>query len=554
MSKSRQRPKSPPRAGKNPARASSYPIMKLPTARQALQRSRGRPSRRGAALLLSLLVLFVLVAIVFQINVTVGTDARMARNDVGLTSMDLAVESALMRVLDELKQDGEAAASGGGGPMGGGAGAAGAGGGDPAGAAGGGGEGGEGGGGTPASDSHEDTWGKPQQTSFEEMDVRLRILIQDEDAKYNILSMMQEDEDLAEEAFERVVRIIDLCREDTDYDIDRSEAERMATVMRDHMQRRSDSAVPMTEMLTYDEERRDVGLPMTLREFEALEPFDTSHFRDFRDEDGMIVHSLGSYLTVWSALATSSEVNGQGQGAGGGQDSNEAPEEGDENDGTQGQGDLQNNPDGTTTASGAAGGGQGQGGDLSQGPQTLTGGYFGISVNINTAPPAVLKGLFDSRDVNPRFWDDVIRYRNEEQEEEEGEDEDDSEPVYNEMGEEVIPLQIFDEPNELSEVDGWLDLEGARRRDINDLILTQSQVFSIYITAIKQTGADQGWVDAEETVDEFENSMGNQLVRTIRAVYWRRNIEDEVQMVPVVRWEVLDYVPFEVLDYPDEDR
>lgn len=527
--------------------------MKLPPARLRPLRSR-HPRRRGAALLLSLLVLFVLVAIVFQINVTVGTDARMARNDVGLTGMDLAIESAMLRVLDELKQDGEAAATGGGaGGMG--AGLPGGGGGAGGGGAGGAEGGEEGGGGSAASDSREDGWGKPQQTSFDEMSVRLRILVQDEDSKFNVLAMLSEDEDVAEEAFERVVRILDLCREDTDSDIDRGEAERMARAMQEHMQRRADSEVPMTEMLTYDDERRDIGLPLTLREFEVLEPFDRSHFRDFREEDRTIVHSLGSYLTVWSALTTAGEAGaaGAGQAGAGGAAAAGAGGQGDEEGGEGGEPGITQNEDGTTTASAGGGGGRGTGGDLSQGPGELTGGSFGWSVNVNTAPAAVLKGLFDSRDVNPRFWDEVIRYRNEE-EEQDDEDEEDVEPVFNERGEEVVPLQIFDEPKELGEIEGWLDLEGAARRDINDMILTQSQVFSIYITAIRTTGAEEGWVDADETLDEFENSQGNQLVRTVRAVYWRRQTGEEVVMTPVVRWEVLDYVPFEVLDFPEDDR
>jgi uncharacterized membrane protein YgcG len=76
------------------------------------------PTRRGAALLLSLIVLFVLVAIVFQISIGTGTDARVARNDVGLSTMDLACESALLEVAEMLKADapagGEEGGAGGG--------------------------------------------------------------------------------------------------------------------------------------------------------------------------------------------------------------------------------------------------------------------------------------------------------------------------------------------------------------------------------------------------------------------------------------------------------
>jgi hypothetical protein len=44
-------------------------------------------------------------------------------------------------------------------------------------------------------------------------------------------------------------------------------------------------------------------------------------------------------------------------------------------------------------------------------------------------------------------------------------------------------------------------------------------------------------------------------VRTVRCVVWRREgADDGVEIVPIVRWEVLDYFPFEVLDDPTERR
>ena len=41
-------------------------------------------------------------------------------------------------------------------------------------------------------------------------------------------------------------------------------------------------------------------------------------------------------------------------------------------------------------------------------------------------------------------------------------------------------------------------------------------------------------------------------MRTVRAVVWRRAVgEGEVEIIPLVRWEVLDYVPYPVLDFPE---
>ena len=59
-------------------------------------------------------------------------------------------------------------------------------------------------------------------------------------------------------------------------------------------------------------------------------------------------------------------------------------------------------------------------------------------------------------------------------------------------------------------------------------------------------------VDRDEMIEQEANGTG--LVRTVRQVVWRRVGDDGVQIIPLVRWEVLDYVPFEVLDFPDEER
>ena len=61
--------------------------------------------RRGVALLLSMMVLIVVIVIVSQINHLTNTDARVAHNDITLTTMDLAIESALLEVYERLKED-----------------------------------------------------------------------------------------------------------------------------------------------------------------------------------------------------------------------------------------------------------------------------------------------------------------------------------------------------------------------------------------------------------------------------------------------------------------
>ncbi len=483
--------------------------MKLLSQHQSLLLAEVR--RRGSALLLSFLVLLVLVAIVTQLALTTGADAQVAQNDVALVSMDQAIESALLEVYDRLLADAESGGAGGGGE-----GPPDLGGGLP----------GEGGGEEQAEsvDSHEDSWGRPQRTTINE--IELRILIQDEDSKLNVLGMLTEDEEQAEEHFERVVRVIDLAREDTRADIDGSDARRLAEEIRRHLADRMTSVLPKPELLTDDEDNEDIGMPLSLREFIVLDEFHEGLFRDFRDETGTIVHSLGTFLTVWTSLATHEEFLALRAE----EDGEPAPEP--------------EAPDGPEAGAAAPPGAEGDEGSAT--------GLPGLAVNINTAPAAVLKGLIDDREVPWRFWDEVVEYRNLE----EDEDGEDREPVLDEYGEEIIKRQVFDSIEEIESVPDWDRLGPEERDRVRQLITTQSHVFSIYVTARVATGVNDGFGGYRGAArgDEQEDTLGDGLVRTVRSVIWRYNDGDGWRIVPLVRWDVLDYTPFEVLDYPDPWR
>jgi type II secretory pathway pseudopilin PulG len=480
-------------------------------------------AERGSALLLSILVLIVLAAIVFQLYITTNTDARVARNDVALVTMDQAIESTLLEVYDRLVTDAEAAGEGGAEPgfpqpdPGGGLGGA---------------PGGDGEESSAPTDSKEDSWGRPQRTKLG--DIELRVLVQDEDSKINLLGMLTEDEEQADEHFERVVRVLDLCREETREDIDRSDARRLAETIRTHLKNRRSSTLPKPRLLSDDENDDDLGLPLTLKEFSVLEDFHDGLFRDFRDERGTIVHSIGAFVTVWSSLTTNEELMAMRAEE---DPTNAAPEPDPEPDPRP---DPTPDPDPTGATTPAP----------DEEEQAATGG---VAVNLNTAPGAVLKSLMDDRDISWRFWDEVIEYRNLE---EESEDEEDSEPVLDEYGEEIFQRQIFDSTEELEQVAGWDNLGPEERTALGQLIGTESQVFSIYITARRATGQTDSFGGYRGALrdDDKEDMKGNALVRTVRSVIWRYNDGEAWKLVPIVRWEVLDYTPFEVQDYPDGRR
>jgi hypothetical protein len=506
-------------------------------------------SRSGVALLLSVLVLFVVITISIQIGIGTMTDARVARNDLGLAAMDDAIESAMLEVAEQLKTDadgGEGDAD----PMGGGM--------DPAAAMGGGAAGSEEGGGG-AVDSKEDEWARPQRTEINGLE--LRIFVQDEDSKYNVLNMLHSDEELASANQDRVARIIDLCREGTDHDIRLNDAETMAREMLEYMTRRYSSATDEAEFLS-EEPMSERRLPLSLREFVRLESFHEGHFRDFRGREGNIVHSLGSFLTVWSCLTDkSSGSNGSQQldagmnaalGSGASSDSSNSTSAA-----ATGSKDGSSTLDmgaGAGTGSSAGGDASGAGSSGSGSAASSTGPSNGFGVNLNTAPVAVLKGLFDDRDISMRFWDEVIEYRNLEEETERGEEE--PEPIYDEYGEEVIQRQVFDSVEELQEVRSWDNLRLEEQEELRNYLTTTSNVFSVFITARRSTSnSDNLFIASSAAEREREEELAAGLVRTVRAVVWRRDGGDSGTALDVVlRWEVLDYSPYEVKDYPDKVR
>ncbi len=531
---------------------------------------RARAGERGVALLLALLLLVVLIAITIQISVTTGTDARIARNDMTLASMDLAIESALLQVDEALKADGESANQEGEGAAGAPAapGATGA----PAPAAG----GAPGAAQSEASDSQRDEWHQPQRTEIN--DIRLRIFVQDEDSKYNVLNLLNPDEGEAKLAAERVVRILDWCREGSrEYDIDARMAEAMVKTMVEHMQRRGDSKIPRPKLLT-DVDGQDGGLPLTLEEFAALTPFEEHHFRDLRDRDGQVVHSIGSFLTVWTSLGVAGDLPQTGKSGvagaagaagkpGSGTTGGTGTQAGSKSTGKGSTSAQGGDPTaGGTTQGGAGGTGtEGQGGTGAAGAAGSTGptSSGGYAVNVNTAPAAVLKGLFDDRDIHPRLFDRILEYRNLEEEEKESDTSEDEakkkeeeQIQLDEYGQEKIERRIFESLAELSEVDGFKDLPTEQQNRMNQILTTKSNVFSIYVVARRSTsvqGDMDGGLDPSE-LRKREETAGDSLVRVARSVVWRRTIDDEIVLIPLVRWEIVDYLPFEVLDFPPEDR
>lgn len=449
------------------------------------------PERRGAALLLAFLVMIVLIAIVYQIHTVTQTDARVSRNEITRAQMDEAIRSVLVQIYEDLAEDARAALAAEGGDAASGPAETSPGGGGGAGTE-----------GPPRNpdtvDSQMDSWYAPQSTNFG--DIQIRIFVRDENSKYNILNMLHPDPEQAELAYNRVVRIIDKARGGTEQDISAPEAQEIAEEMRRYMmERRSFSDLPRPRQLTANEEDDDFELPASLAEFKMLESLRETHFLDSFGEDDERIHGLDAFLTIYTSPAMGPEEGGAG-----------AP--------------------------------TGAGGD---------------KVNVNTAPLAVLSALFD-QEIDYRLWDEVLAYRNEEEEPLEGEEDEgslDDEPLLDEFGEELIQKQIFDSLDELEELRTFADLGETEKTDVRALLDVNSDVFEIVLAAriSSSTSAEEEEEFTSRKEQEKHFRSGKHLVRVVRSVVWRREAGDDVEIVPLVPFEVVTNPPLQVLDFPDEE-
>ncbi|HPF13808.1 MAG: hypothetical protein H6830_11590 [Planctomycetes bacterium] len=437
-----------------------------------------RSKRRGAALLLTFLVLIVILMIVYQVARITTTERNEADRVLTETQMDLAIASAFLENQTILKDDADQAAGGEPYPSAdpGATGAA-----DPEASA------------DPnatsedsaPNDSLMDGWATVQQSTIGDVDVV--TFITDEDSKFNILGMLSEDTEEADKAEAITTRILDRCREGTTLDIDGGTASEMARTMRTFMVDRSTGGYPTPNRV--DTQAQGAVLPLTMQEFLVLRPFEEQHFRDFFDERGNRVYSIDHFLTIYS-----SPVLG---------------------------------PNATST--------------------------LGYKVNANTAPLAVLAGLFEAREVDPRVWLEIIEYRNTEEETDPNADESEAQFRQNRFNEELPQFQTFHSLDQIEELPTLSAMEPELRNEVLARLKIDSQVFSITILAKKSTlsNPDAQAMEMRREDVEREEQAGTDLVRVVRQVLWRESGDEGTTMRILLNWSALDYVPLEMLDTPD---
>jgi hypothetical protein len=522
-------------------------------------------SQNGVILILTLFVVMITFALVTQLTVRTAVSYQTANNSANRTRMEYAAITAGEEILRTLADDMPAATEGDG-AMDSLADATTEAPGTDAGIGGDGGEGEEEEDDGSNSDSYEDEWARPAR--FTLGDIEVHAFVQDENSKLNLLTLFDPDEAVAEEARERFVRTLDFLREDMDDDLDKQEAtmildEFIAWVEGDardldfppprrHSVTRAvvESAETSTEgggsigaasseddEPVLQEEIIELYLPYSLEELMLLEHVEEELFYDQLRRDDEIAPGLESVFTLYTSMALdppdteSLEGDGAAAGAedGSTQPSGSAPDEEGADDGS----------DESTQTSQFEGGLD----DLLE-----AGAGFGVTINLNTAHPAILHGLLPRSEMPEYIIDSILRYRNEVDEEamaeQEGEDVDYDEielqrSIYQEDEPEVH--RYFRNLDDLTQVEGWEDrLDPEQAEKFQTLVGVQSDIFSVYLWCrIKPEGWEQEF--------HYEEPPGP--VLRMKAVIWRRQGEEGAKFlfiepwheVPFTRWRIPDF-------------
>ncbi|MBM4063068.1 MAG: hypothetical protein FJ265_18525, partial [Planctomycetes bacterium] len=267
------------------------------------------------------------------------------------------------------------------------------------------------------------------------------------------------------------VRLIDALREDSDFDVTASDAERLVRELQDWVTRNDTEAIPRPVLKSDDPKRREITIPMHLDELLMLPSVTEDLFYD-KVMDGVVYLGLESVLTIWTSLVADpgdpQKVARQRAEA----------EAGGENPAPAAPGGQASPPGGAPNQ--APGGGET--------PQQPIG--VGIRVNVNTAPRPVLRALLPEARLPDRVIDAILKWRNEEDEKEkEKESEQAPKTDLSDFGDlrlgSELKRKFFATTADLDQVEEWKGLPDPQvRAEFLKLITTKSDVFTIHLATL----------------------------------------------------------------------
>jgi len=492
----------------------------------------GPDAARGVVLILTLFVILITYALVAQLTLGTSVASQTSRNAALRIKMRSACTSAAQQIMETMVDDAAASAGGAEGAMG--EAAEGFGGlGEMAEGGSGGGEEGEGEEPPPDADSFEDGWARTMRIMMGEVEVM--AFVQDENSKFNLLTLLAEDEELRNLARERCAAILDRLRSEFDDDLDQNEASRIRDEIVEWLEGRDrDEDYPRPLRHSASEEE-DWVLPYALEELMILELVDEELYYDQVRDDDRYAPGLESAFTVYTSIdldpPDAGELAGE-EGEEGAGEEPEMPEIGqDPEEELEGEGAL------LAASGGLKGAAQGE-------------PAIGARININTCPRPVLEGMFLDSDFPDELVGEILEYRNEVDEEalEEQEGEEyDAELAELEQSfygdEEPEPKLFFGSLDDLDKLSSFETMESTLQQEFRDLVEVKSDVFSVYLFA---RVPPRDWVQEQRYAEP-----PGQVLR-LRAVFWRRNTEDGAKFIPIQPWHEVPYMRWRVPDFPED--
>ncbi|MCH2101720.1 MAG: type II secretion system protein GspK [Planctomycetes bacterium] len=522
-----------------------------------------RPREGGVILLLTLFVILITYALVAQLTIGTSVSYRVAENSADRIRMtraatDVSAEELLRMLADDMPGGAEDEAVAGADGLVSGLGGQG----DP-------GEGGEEEDDGSNSDSRNDDWWRPTRFPIGEMEVH--GFVQDENSKFNILSVFHPDQEVREQNRERFVRILDFLREDFEDDLDTRESERIleefiewcegdlrdleyplpqrhSTLLLAQLASEAELASRPgndTESGGGDAEQatgltQELYLPYSLEEMLLLESVTEEVFYDEVRTRDRIAPGIETVFTIYTTInfdpPSADELNEVGDGS-----ANDLSDVGAGAD-VQDSGEDESETDEGSSLTAPVGGLD----DILEAPAAI-----GELINVNTAHPSVIKGMLRTDQFPSFFVEQILRYRNEVDEEtlaeQEGEDRDFNlvelqRAIFRE--DEKVPTRYFRNLEDLTNIEGWEDrLEAEQREAFEALIGVQSDIFSVYLWCRLP---DEGW----EQENHYEEPPGP--VLRLKAVVWRRQGEDGAKFVFIEPWHEVSRTRWRIPDFQDE--
>lgn len=172
---------------------------------------------------------------------------------------------------------------------------------------------------------------------------------------------------------------------------------------------------------------------------------------------------------------------------------------------------------------------------------------MGTKININTAPRAVIEGLFSPQELAPikiknllEWLDEVDEEALDQQEnaEEDPEDRELRQSLYGEQ--EPEPKHFLNTLEEIAEVEGFgvEELDEEIQAKLQEIVSVQSDVFSVYVFATRKIHSE--W----QPERRYQEAPGHTL--RMRAVVWRRTTADGIKLVFLEPWHEIPFTRWRI--------